>query len=265
MLFDSHAHFDDEKFDAVGESGRKVRDELLERCFTADGIGHIVSAGTNIATSRAALMLAEKYPQIYATAGIHPQDAELAEPDPDGTLRELRSLLAEPKVRALGEIGLDYHWEEPPRELQKKWFRLQLGLAAELDVPVQIHDRDAHGDCMDILREYPCVRGVFHSFSGSAEMAAELVRRGFYISFSGVVTFKNAQRIAEVVRSVPAERIMAETDSPYLAPHPLRGSLNYSGNVRYTVERIAELKGLSFGEMSDITYRNACDFFGITD
>lgn len=265
MLFDSHAHFDDEKFDAVGESGKAVREELLERCFSEDGIGHIVSAGTNISTSRAALMLAERYPQIYATAGIHPQDVELAEPEPAGTLGELRRLLANPKVRALGEIGLDYHWDDPPRELQKKWFRLQLELAAELDIPVQIHDRDAHGDCMDILREYPDVRGVFHSFSGSAEMAAELVRRGWYISFSGVVTFKNAQRMADVVRSVPPERIMAETDSPYLAPHPLRGSLNYSGNVRYTVQRLAELKDLSFDEMSDITYKNACDFFGIAD
>ncbi len=262
MLFDSHAHFDDAKFDMKNESGQILRDMLLSRAFDDDGVKCIINAGTSIKTGDISISLAEKYKRIYAAVGIHPEELEVAEKDPDGTLDKLKAQLCHPKVQALGEIGLDYHYDTD-KKLQKKWFELQMDLAGKLDMPVQIHDREAHGDCMDIVSRFPDVRGVFHSFSGSAEMAKELIERGWYISFSGVITFKNAVRIAEVVRSVPLDRILSETDSPYLAPHPFRGQLNYSGYVRLTVERLAELKGVSFDEMCSMTCNNACEFFGI--
>lgn len=169
------------------------------------------------------------------------EELEEAEKNSADTFEKLRVQLSHPKVCALGEIGLDYHYDTD-RDLQKKWFELQMKLASELNMPVQIHDREAHGDCMDIVRRFPEVRGVFHSFSGSAEMAKELAGRGWYISFSGVITFKNAVRMAEVVRAVPLDKILSETDSPYLAPHPFRGQINYSGYVRLTVERLPSLR-----------------------
>ena len=262
MLFDSHAHFDDSKFDMKDEAGHTLRDTLISRALNDDGVKCIINAAVSAETGNTAISLAEKHPRFYATAGIHPEELEEAEKNSAETFEKLRVQLSHPKVCALGEIGLDYHYDTD-RDLQKKWFELQMKLASELNMPVQIHDREAHGDCMDIVRRFPEVRGVFHSFSGSAEMAKELAGRGWYISFSGVITFKNAVRMAEVVRAVPLDKILSETDSPYLAPHPFRGQINYSGYVRLTVERLAELKGVSFDEMCSVTCNNACEFFGI--
>lgn len=263
MLFDSHAHFNDSKFDKIEEDGHSLRETFLNRAFGEDSVSCIVNAGTSIMSGFEVIALAEKYERIYATAGIHPAELEKAEDNPEETILTLKNQLSHSKVCALGEIGLDYYYEDIDRALQKKWFDLQMQIADNMCIPVQIHDRDAHADCMDIIRKYPNVRGVFHSFSGSAEMAKEVIARGWYISFSGIVTFKNAVRLADVVRSVPPDRILSETDCPYLAPHPFRGHLNYSGYVRYTVEKIAELKEVSFTEMCSLTCNNACDFFGI--
>ena len=215
-----------------------------------------------IASSHDCIAMAEKYPGMYATAGVHPGEVN-PDDDIDAAMNELRVLLAHPKVRALGEIGLDYYYDDPPREAQKVWFRRQLELAREVDMPVVIHDRDAHGDVMDILREYPEVTGVFHSFSASAEIARQLVKKGWYISFSGVITFKNAARLAQIVPTVPLDRVMIETDAPYLTPHPYRGKINHSGLMEYTVERAAELYGITADEFCEHAYENSCRFFGI--
>ena len=174
-------------------------------------------------------------------------------------------MLADKKVRAVGEIGLDYHYPDTDKERQSKWLEAQLTLAEELDIPVIIHDRDAHGDCFDAVCAHPRVRGVFHSYSGSAEMALDLIRRGWYISFSGTVTFKNAARVAGVCAALPHDRVFIETDAPYLAPHPHRGKLNHSGYLTYTVSRIAELWGMSVEEVARITVENARAFYGIKE
>lgn len=254
MLFDTHTHYDDTKFDGI-------RDEILEK-LPENGINYVLNAGINIETGVKSRMLAEKYPFVYFAAGIHPSDAFSVQ-DEEGTLDALRELLSHPKALAVGEIGLDYHYDFSPPEAQRKWVSLQLSLAEELSLPVIIHDREAHGDCMKLVLDYPDVRGVFHSFSGSAEMAKELIKRGWYISFTGVITFKNARRLAEVVRSIPLDRMMIETDCPYLTPHPYRGKLNSSLFLKYTAEKIAEIKGISYDEVCRVTTQNALEFFGI--
>lgn len=259
-IFDTHAHYNDSRFDDEIDGGK---DSVLA-VLLSENVKHIVNAGTNPASSRECIALAEKYPQLYATAGIHPGDINPAD-DIDAVMEELRGLLAHPKVCALGEIGLDYYWDDQPREVQKLWFRRQLELARELKMPVTVHDRDAHGDIIDILWEYPEVTGEFHSFSGSAEMARQLVNRGWYISFSGVITFKNAARLAEIVPTVPLDRVMIETDAPYLAPVPYRGKLNHSGLMEYTAVRAAELYGITAEEFCRHAYENACRFFGISE
>ena len=181
-------------------------------------------------------------------------------------MEELRALAAHPRVVAVGEIGLDYYWEEnPPRELQRQVFRAQLALAGELGLPVIVHDREAHGDCMDIVRAFPQVRGVFHCFSGSAEMAKELVRLGWMISFTGVLTYPNARKAVEAAQAIPLERIMIETDSPYMAPVPCRGRRNHSGYVAHICRRLAEIKGLDPEECSRITLENGRRFFQIQE
>ncbi len=257
-IFDTHAHYNDERFECEIEGGR---DEVLAALFSQN-VRYIVNAGCCVASSRDCIAMAEKYPGMYATAGVHPGEVHHEE-DIDTAMEHLRELLAHPKVRALGEIGLDYHYEEPPRDMQKLWFRRQLELAREVKMPVVIHDRDAHGDIMDILREYPDVTGEFHSFSASGEIARQLVKRGWYISFSGVITFKNAARLAEIVPVVPLDRVMIETDAPYLAPVPYRGKINHSGLMEYTAARAAELYGISVEEFCKHAYENACRFFGI--
>jgi TatD DNase family protein len=262
-LFDSHAHYYDGRFDTV-EGGA---DALLEALFAGDVCG-IVNVGTDLENSRTVIGSAARYAAMYAAVGIHPSDGQ-AYRDIPAAVAELRALLGdaqgrrERKIVALGEIGLDYHYEDTDKPHQAAFFEAQLQLAEELDLPVIIHDREAHGDCFDAVCRHPSVCGVFHSYSGSAEMARDLVRRGWYISFSGVVTFKNAPKVREAVAAVPLDRILIETDAPYLAPVPHRGQMNHSGLSRYTAAAVAEVKGISTDEAIRITAENARRLFQI--
>lgn len=266
-LFDSHAHYFDKRF--LSEENSKGIDFLLtEDVFGGDVCG-VINVATNNSNALRCIAQAAKYDKMYAAVGIHPEDAMNCEKSISEEIKDLATLLdtprkrAENKIVAIGEIGLDYYWEGLDRELEKKYFRAQLELARELDVPVIIHDREAHGDCFETVLDYPGVRGVFHSYSGSAEMALELVKRGWYISFSGVLTFKNARKSVDVARAVPMSHILIETDCPYLAPHPHRGKLNHSGLMRHTSEKLAEIKGLSVEEIGNMTCKNAEELFGI--
>ena len=253
LLFDTHAHYDSRKFDADRDA---VLSGLPDR-----GVGLVVNPGCDLPSSRKAVELARRYPFVYAAVGVHPEDCADWE---DAQLAQLRVLAAQPKVVAIGEIGLDYYWKEnPPKELQKEVFRRQLELAAELGLPAIVHDREAHGDCMDLVREYPEVTGVFHCFSGSAEMARELVGRGWMISFTGVLTYPNARKAVEAAQAVPLEKIMIETDSPYMSPVPCRGQRCDSGLVVHICQRLAEIKGVSPEECARITMENGRRFFRI--
>lgn len=252
-IFDSHAHYDDEQFDAD-------RDELLESIHR-EGVEYIMTIGADLPTSYAARELAERYDFVYFAAGIHPEQAGDA---PENYLEELKALAAHPKCRAIGEIGLDYYWaENPPRALQQEVLRRQLGLAEELQLPVIIHDRDAHGDTMAIVREFPRVKGVFHCFAGSAEMARELIQMGWMLSFNGAATFKNAKKAPEVIAAAPLSMLMIETDAPYLTPVPHRGERNDSSYVRFVAEKIAQIKGLTPEEVEKATWENGRRFFGV--
>ena len=252
-LFDTHAHYDSRKFDADRDA---VLSGLPDR-----GVGLVVNPGCDLPSSRQAVELAQRYPFVYAAVGVHPEDCAGWE---DAQVAQLRALAAQPKVVAIGEIGLDYYWKEnPPKELQKEVFRRQLELAGELGLPVIVHDREAHGDCMDLVREYPEVTGVFHCFSGSAEMARELVGRGWMISFTGVLTYPNARKAVEAAQAVPLEKIMIETDSPYMSPVPCRGQRCDSGLVVHICQRLAEIKGVSPEECARITMENGRRFFRI--
>lgn len=261
-LFDSHAHYYDERFANETEQGA---DAILSELFAAD-IGHIVTVGTSNENNPKCLELAARYEGMYAAVGIHPGDCATYGRE---AMDELRAFLAahndfkKHKIVAIGEIGLDYYWEPYDKEHQQFFFREQMKLAEEVGLPVVIHDREAHGDCFDIAMEFPNVRGVFHSYSGSAEMAKEILKRGWYISFSGVVTFKNARKVKEVAEIVPLGRMLIETDCPYLAPHPMRGKLNHSGYLHYTAEAIAEIKGVSAETVIEQTAKTAKQFFGI--
>lgn len=253
LLFDTHAHYDDAQFDPD-------REELLA-ALPENGVGLVVNPGCDIPTSQKALALAERFPHVYAAVGYHPENCGPYVPE---DLDTLRSLAAHPKAVAIGEIGLDYYWEEnPPRELQQQVFRAQLQLAQELDLPVIVHDREAHGDSLSIIREFPAVRGVFHCFSGSAEMAKELVKLGWMISFTGVLTYKNARKALETADAVPLEHLMIETDSPYMAPVPNRGKRNDSRNVSFICQKLAEVKGVSPEDCARITMENGKRFFRI--
>ena len=253
LLFDTHAHYDSRKFDDDRDA---VLSGLPDR-----GVGLVVNPGCDLPSSRKAVELARRYPFVYAAVGVHPEDCAGWE---DAQLAQLRALAAQPKVVAIGEIGLDYYWKEnPPRALQKEVFRRQLELAGELGLPAIVHDREAHGDCMDLVREYPEVTGVFHCFSGSAEMARELVGRGWMISFTGVLTYPNARKAVEAAQAVPLEKIMIETDSPYMAPVPCRGQRCDSGLVVHICQRLAEIKGVSPEECARITMENGRRFFRI--
>ena len=254
LLFDTHAHYDAEQFDAD-------RDTVLA-ALPDQGVALVVDPGCDLPSSSAAVELARTYPHVYAAVGIHPENCGGYQGEPD--LAALRVLAARPKVVAIGEIGLDYYWEEnPPRDLQRRVFRDQLALAAELDLPAIVHDREAHGDSLAIVKEFPQVRGVFHCYAGSVEMAQELVRLGWMISFTGVLTYKNARRAVEAAAAVPMDRLMIETDSPYMAPVPCRGQRNTSALVRYVCEKLAEIKGISPEECARITLENGKRFFGI--
>ena len=252
-LFDTHAHYDSRKFDADRDA---VLSGLPDR-----GVGLVVNPGCDLPSSRKAVELARRYPFVYAAVGVHPEDCAGWE---DAQLAQLRALAAQPKVVAIGEIGLDYYWKEnPPKERQRQVFRLQLELAGELGLPAIVLDLEAHGDCMDLVREYPEVTGVFHCFSGSAEMARELVGRGWMISFTGVLTYPNARKAVEAAQAVPLEKIMIETDSPYMAPVPCRGQRCDSGLVVHICQRLAEIKGVSPEECARITMENGRRFFRI--
>ena len=268
-IFDSHAHYFEGRFLKETEGGA----DAILREVMASSVEFILNVGTNCQNSRAAIDQAAQYPGMYAAAGIHPEDCHFL-PDADEALEELCRLLGSAETRkrdklvALGEIGLDYHWEsygEIPMDKKKQayFFDAQMRLARELDLPVIIHDREAHGDCFETVLRHPQVRGVFHSYSGSAEMARELVRRGWYLSFSGTLTFKNADRVREVAASVPRERLLIETDAPYLAPHPMRGKLNHSGLLVYTLEALAKIWGCEVQEAADVTSANAKKLFCI--
>ena len=253
MLFDTHAHYDAEQFD-------QDRDAVLSGLPGRD-VSLVVNPGCDVPTSRRAVELAHKWPFLYAAVGYHPENCGPYDP---AELDILRDLTRDPKVVAIGEIGLDYYWEEnPPKELQQRVFRDQLALARELDMPVIVHDREAHADSLSIIKEFPQVRGVFHCFSGSAEMAKELVKLGWMVSFTGVLTYKNARKAVEAAQAVPLERIMIETDSPYMAPVPHRGKRNDSGYVRHVCEKLAEIKGISFKACAKVTLENGKRFYGI--
>ena len=253
MLFDTHAHYDAEQFDPD-------RDQVLE-ALPSRGVSLVVDPGCDIPSSRAALALAEKYPFLYAAVGYHPENCAPYRPE---ELDILRDMARHPKVVAIGEIGLDYYWEEnPPKELQQQVFRRQMALAEELDLPVIVHDREAHADALAIVREFPRVRGVFHCFSGSAEMAREVVKLGWMVSFTGVLTYKNARKALEAAEAVPLDRLMIETDSPYMAPAPHRGKRNDSGYLIHICEKLAEIKGISPEECAHITLENGKRFFHI--
>lgn len=253
MLFDTHAHYDDEAFDGDRES--------LLSAMPGRGVGCIVNPGCTLASSASAISLANEFPHVYASVGIHPENCHDFVPAHIDALRELAK---KPKVVAIGEIGLDYYWaENPPRELQQQVLRAQLALAQELDLPVIIHDRDAHGDMLAIVREFPGVTGVFHCYAGSVEMACELLDRGWYLGFNGAITFKNARKAPEVIAMAPLSRIVIETDSPYLTPVPHRGQRNDSTYVHLVAEKIAALRGLTPEAVAQATWENGRRLFRI--
>ena len=254
MYFDTHAHYDSGAFNADWK-------ELLAS-MPQKGVELIVNPGCDLESSRTAVALAEEFPHVYAAVGVHPSDCgEWGE----GTLLELRQLASRPKVRAIGEIGLDYHYEDNcPREIQIPAFERQLALAKELDIPVIIHTREAVNDTLALLKKYQ-PRGIVHCFSGSVEMAKEVLKLGMYIGFTGVLTFKNARKAVEVVQYAPADRLLIETDCPYMAPEPLRGRRCDSTMLQYTLARMAELKGLTPEEMAAITWKNACTVYGLPE
>ena len=248
-IIDSHAHYDDSSFDAD-------REEILRELFSGE-ICKIVNIGCSVKSSYSSVKLAEEYAGIYAAVGLHPDAA--GEID---RIDEIRRLCGNKKVVAVGEIGLDYHYEEHSRDIQKKAFEEQLKLAAELDMPVVIHSRDAWEDTMELLRKYR-PKGVMHCFSGSAEIAREIVTMGMYVGFTGVVTFKNAKKALKALEAVPLDRLLVETDCPYMAPEPNRGKRNYSGYLPYTIAAMAAVKGVSPDEMAEITAENAERLFDI--
>ncbi len=261
-LFDSHAHYYDSRFEKEYEGGAG---RLLPRIFRGD-VGYIINVGTSNENAELCISQAKRYKNMYAAVGIHPTDCQSYD-DAELEVEKIEHLLRDArknKIVAVGEIGLDYHYDDTDKKKQKEFFRRQLSLARGYDIPVIIHDRDAHGDCFDIVRQYPGVRGVFHSYSGSAEMARELVKLGWYISFSGVVTFKNASKVKEAALAVPCDRILIETDCPYLAPHPHRGELNHSGLMSLTCSALAEIKGGKTEELARITAENAAKLFKVT-
>lgn len=262
MFFDSHAHYYDRRF--YGGENPDGAEALLEQLFF-DGLLGVINIGTNPQSNILAVEQARKFANMYAAVGIHPTDMADMRMPLDEAIESVKRLALDPanKVVAIGEIGLDYYWEPYDKEAQRACFEAQLRLARELELPVIIHDREAHGDCFETVLKYPDLIGVFHSYSGSAEMAKELIRRGWYISFSGVVSFKNAAKIKEVATVVPDDRILIETDAPYLAPHPFRGKINHSGRLIHTATALAETRGCTVEKIAELTRENVRAFFGV--
>ena len=253
MLFDTHAHMDDHAFD-------EDRQTLLNN-FPEQGITLVMNPGCSLSSSRNVDKLTREYDFLYGAVGSHP---DVADEVNEAVLEEYRRICKQnPKIKAIGEIGLDYHYEDIPRDIQQKAFRMQMELARELDLPVIVHERDAHEDGMKIVEEFPEVKGVFHCYSGSYEMAKWLVARGWYIGFTGVLTFKNARKAVEVASQIPLDRIVLETDCPYMAPEPFRGKRNDPGKIYRMAERLAELRGLSVEEVQKITTENGKKLYRI--
>lgn len=252
MYFDTHAHYDSSKF-------VEDRDEVIRAAYES-GVSLIVDPGDTLERSKNAVALAEQYNFIYAAVGVHPEEFETWT---DDTVDRLRELAGNPKVVAIGEIGLDYYWDKSHTELQKQMFRTQIELALELNLPIIVHDREAHGDCFSIVCDYPALRGVFHCYSGSAEMAKELLKRGWYLGFDGPITYKNNVKAMEVLAVTPLDRIVLETDSPYLSPVPNRGKRNDSRNLPYIAAVVAREKGISVEDAAAITFENGKRLYGI--
>ena len=253
MLFDTHAHMDDRAFDAD-------REELI-RSFPEQGLALVMNPGCSLESSRNVDTLTREFPFLYGAVGSHPDVADEVD---EAVLEEYRQIVAgNPKIKAIGEIGLDYHYEDIPRDIQKKAFRLQMALARELGLPAIVHERDAHEDGMKIVEEFPEVTGVFHCYSGSLEMAKWLIARGWYIGFTGVLTFKNARKALEVAGNIPLDRIVLETDCPYMAPEPFRGKRNDPTKLYRMAEKLAELRGLTAEEIHEITTGNGKRLYNI--
>jgi TatD DNase family protein len=254
QLIDSHAHYDDEQFD-------HDRDEIIRRAVES-GVTHIINAGSNISSSRMSIELSKRHEAVFAAVGVHPHEASSCGED---TIETLKTLASAPKVAAIGEIGLDYHYDYSPRETQREWFAKQLELALELNMPVIIHDREAHRDVLDAVKAFKSdgIRGVFHCFSGGVEMAREVLNLGFHIGIGGPLTFRNAKKPAEVIRFAPMDRILIETDCPYLAPEPYRGKRNWSGYLPAVIEKIASIKDIDYNEVERLTAENAISLFNL--
>ena len=267
-IFDSHAHYFDRRFENEPNGADGILQSIMPR-----PVSNVINVGTNLQNSRLAIAQATQYDGMYAAVGIHPEDCHYIN-DVSAAIEELAELLGTPesrderKIVALGEIGLDYHYENygdipMDKEKQMTFFRAQMEMAQLIELPVIIHDREAHGDCFETVLRYPGVRGVFHSYSGSAEMAKELLRRDWYISFSGTLTFKNAARVREAAMAVPRDRLLIETDAPYLAPHPMRGQLNHSGLLIHTLDVLSDLWNCSPQQAALQTADNAKQLFGV--
>jgi TatD DNase family protein len=252
MLFDSHAHLNDRAF-------AQDLEEILQN-LPQEGIGYVMNAGCSLASSKEVIAMAQRVPYLFASVGSHPDSCDEVNED---VLEQYRQLCGHEKVKAIGEIGLDYHYEDIPREIQKKAFRMQMELAQEVGLPVIVHEREAHEDGMKIVTEFPQVKGVFHCFSGEKEMAKWLVNRGWMIGFTGVLTFKNARKAIEAAQAIPIEHIVLETDCPYMAPEPYRGKRNYPGYLGRMADKLAEIKGLTRQEVEQITTENAKRLYGI--
>ena len=252
MLFDTHAHLNDSRFDGV-------RDETIKTIFE-NGIGAYCEIGYDVESSKMAVELSKKYDNIYSSAGIHPHDTDSVK---DADLDEIAILCKDEKCVALGEIGLDYYYDNSKRENQKKWFDAQLSLAERLDKCVVIHTRDAMKDTLDIIKSHPKARGIIHCYSGSVESAKIFLSMGWYISFAGPLTYKNANTLLDVAKYVPDDRMLIETDSPYLAPVPYRGKTNNPSYVAEVAKRLGELRGKTFEEIAKITCENAKAVYGI--
>jgi len=254
MLFDTHAHLNDPAFDPD-------REELMNG-LAAKGIGYVMNAGCSLESSRDIVKMTEAYPWLYGSVGSHPDSADEVNEE---VIEEYRKLCRHEKIKAIGEIGLDYYYEDIPREIQKKAFRMQMQLAKEIDMPVIVHEREAHDDGMRIVKEFPTVKGVFHCYSGSAEMARQLVNMGWYIGFTGVLTFKNARKAVETAASIPLDRIVIETDCPFMAPEPYRGKRNDPGYLPKMAEKLAEIRGISVEEAIAATTANAKRLYRIEE
>ena len=257
--FDTHAHYYDERFAEEGLDVSELVSGLL-----SDNVGYIINISTCPENAKICIEEANRHENMYTAIGIHPCDTRFLT-DPERELKQIRDLITDPKSKCvcLGEIGLDYHYPETDKERQLLYFEAQMNMAEELDIPVAIHDRESHEDVMSVIRRHKGVRGVLHSFSGSVEMAKELVSLGYMISLSGTLTFKNARKPKEVAAAIPKDRLLIETDAPYLAPHPNRGKLNHSGYLSFTNATLAEILGITEKECAALTTENAKRFFGI--